>query len=71
VVFLPIIDDDECKSTLQLLGFLGTRVSLSSGASGLLSGWSGQRWLISGGGGFRWAQSAELLVETGYLKEEN
>jgi hypothetical protein len=71
VAFLPIIDDSETKSTLKLLSFLGTHVSLSSGANGVLCGWSAQGWLISGRGGCRWVQSAEILVAAGNGKGEN
>jgi hypothetical protein len=61
---LPVIKDGEHKSALKLLGFLGTCVMLSSGTSGILSGWSAHRWLISVRGGLLWAQSADIRCQT-------
>jgi hypothetical protein len=66
VAFLPIMNDSEPQRALKILRCLGSRVLLSSGARGLLSGWTELGWLlISAGGRILWAQSAEIFTQIG------
>jgi hypothetical protein len=64
VALLPIVSLRELESALKLLSFLGSRVLLAWGATGLLSGWSDHKWLISVDGEFLWVQSVDILGQT-------